>query len=758
MKLISNLQQSSKLKLVLEKAVMVLLFLYIFLIPTFGEKSSTLNILVYFAMAMLFICVFLHAFLFGSFKLNKVTLLIPFFAVFTFIGTAIYSHEFRRFLSLILLSLSFYTFIYSFKILKNKYVIFHIISLALMCFSLVFIVKYRSEFIHFKEFISGSFRLGEYFDNPNGVAAFEVVAFSTSLYLVLFYKKKIRFFHLLPAILSIVVGVSTGSRSFLIAIGAFLLIYLFFVFKKHKWIYLVAVAVLVGAFAAFLQLPFMSTIKERLVDAFQTLFGKGSDVDTSVIERVVYFQYGFFLGLKNGLFGLGANGFSIYSGVGTYAHNNFAEVICDFGFIGFVLFYAPLLILLICAIKNPKVDKPVVVAFIFYYLLISFSNVLYYKKMYYMMLAFMYYLVFFCDEAKTKLFNHQLRRIIFTCDTMGSGGAERVIANLANSFISYGIDVLIVGVADSKSPKSFYSLVNGVSYISLNYKLGKRSRALKRVKLLRKTILENKPDVVISFLPHINVYTWISLIGTEIPFIVSERNNPATDPKNKFLRLLKRIAFSSADGCVFQTSGAQHFYKESVIKKSVVIPNPILLPSDVYHQSKIKTIIAVGRLTGQKNHKILLQSFLNVNKCFNNQYLLKIYGDGPLKNELVFESKQLGIGSFVVFAGNDTEWLSKEKDSSLFVLSSDFEGMPNSLMEALSIGIPCVSTDCPSGGPKELLSSGFNLTLCNINDCDDMTRAMINTIQKYGSEFDAENIDCAKKYNISDISNKWLTY
>ena len=238
MKLIYNLQKSIALQKALRIAIIILLFAYVFLIPSFGEASSKLNVLVYAAMSLLAVSVILYCFLFGDFKSNKYALLIPLFAIFAFIGTAVYSHEFRRWLSLLLLAVSFYVFIFSFKIIKNKFLITHIISVAFFCFSVLFVIHYRNELIHFSDFASGKFRLGDYFDNPNGVAAFEVVGFAAPLYLLLFYKKKRRFFHVAPLVLSIAVGVSTGSRSYILAIAIFVLVLLFFVFKKQGKQYL----------------------------------------------------------------------------------------------------------------------------------------------------------------------------------------------------------------------------------------------------------------------------------------------------------------------------------------------------------------------------------------------------------------------------------------------------------------------------------------------------------------------------------------
>ena len=711
-------------------------------------------------MVLLTISVIAYSFFYSDFELNKYTLLIPLFAVFALFGTVFYSHEFRRWFSIVLLTISFFTFVLAFRIIKNKFLIVHVISLAFLCFSLFYIFRYRSELVHFKSFVEGKFRLGDYFDNPNGVAAFEVVGFAAPLYQILFYKKKRRFFHIIPLGLSAIVGVSTGSRSYILAVSIFILVLLFFFFRKHKWIYIIVLACFMGLLIGMLQLPFMSTINTRFINAIQTLFGTAAKADTSTLERVIWSDYGFFLGLKNAIFGYGAGGFGIYSGVGTYAHNNYAEVICDFGYIGLVIFYLPLLLLLIFALKNKKVDKSLVVAFVTYYLLISFSNVLYYKKIYYMVLAFLFYMTFFEPGKKRINVVSTLQNVVFTCDCMGSGGAEKVIASLSNEMKNQGIKVTIIGVGDLDEPHSFYDLNAGVEYVTLSNGSGKRINSIKRIYLLRKKITLLKPDIVISFLPNANIYTSFALIGLSIPFINSERNNPWVNPANKLERLLKKISFKRADGSVFQTADALNFYPESVKKKAIIIKNPILLNTQLERNvfSRNKIVLAVGRLTKQKNYINLLNAFKTFNEKKKNTYTLKIYGDGPLKEELINYCKLLNLEKNVIFMGNDKNWHEREYKDAMYILSSDYEGMPNSLAEAMALGLPCISTDCPCGGSKELIRDGFNGFLVPVNNPTVLADKMVQLSNQPANLFSKANQNMINEYSAVNITNQWLVY
>ena len=719
MKLMSSLRSNQILKKVLYWAAVVLTGFYVFCVPSFGESTSFTRYLIYGSMIALGLVSVLYCFIYSDLKLNKLCILVPLFAVYALIGTIIYSHQYRAWLSLLLLAGSFFVFVYSFKAIKDKNIIVAIIAIAFFLFSIYFIVHYRNDILNFSSFKSESFRLGTYFDNQNGVAAYAVVGVATPLYLVLFFKKKIRYAFILPALTSLLVGITTGSRTFIFAVIIVILVFLYFKFQRHKFIYLLVVLGFFTIFIVLINLPFMTTMRERLLRALGTVFGIGTKVDTSTIERTLYMDYGFSMGLRRLLFGYGVDGFSIVSGVGTYSHSNFAETICDFGLPGFIIFYAPMVIFVVRTFLSQKVDKHFIVTFSIYYILVGFSNVIYYKKIYYLILAFMFYLAFIeSAEYKRVSLGIKARRIMFICDSMKSGGAEKVISTLSNEMYKQGLRVTILGVADLDEPKSFYSLVDGVKYKTLANGSGKRINPFKRVYMLRRAVEDYEPDVVISFLPNANIYTHFALLLTGIPHIVSERNNPYIDPKGKLTRILKKISFKGSDGAVFQTNDAMNFYPKKVQEKGIIIKNPIILSGERPSLNPIrnKTVLAVGRLTKQKNYFNLLDAFKSFNERKNNAYDLRIYGGGPLKEELYSYATKIHIVDKVTFMGNDASWHQKEYNDAMYILSSNYEGMPNSLAEAMALGIPSISTDCPTGGSRELIEDGANGFLVPVND------------------------------------------
>ncbi len=348
-------------------------------------------------------------------------------------------------------------------------------------------------------------------------------------------------------------------------------------------------------------------------------------------------------------------------------------------------------------------------------------------------------------------------KILFCLGSMGHGGAERVVSILSNSLVASN-DVTITV---TKSEPSYYKLDDRIKYYSLDKDTNQENifvRTIRRTKNLRKILKEEKIDIAISFLPEPTYRLMMAKQFLKIKTIVSVRNDPNIEYNNILKKLLVKILYSKADGFVFQTEDAKKWFSNKIQSKSIVIPNPIndIYLVDRYTGKRENEIVTVGRLTKQKNQYLLIDSF----KEIHNEYpslKLKIVGDGNLKKDLIDYSEKSGLKNSVIFRGNIENVKDEIYKSKVFVLSSDYEGMPNALMEAMALGIPCVSTNCPIGGPKFLIKNNINGILVNVNDKDDMVKA----IRKILNDDNFQNIisknsnESMKQYGSRTITKKW---
>ena len=339
-------------------------------------------------------------------------------------------------------------------------------------------------------------------------------------------------------------------------------------------------------------------------------------------------------------------------------------------------------------------------------------------------------------------------KIMFVCDTMGSGGAERVISILSNSFVNKGHDVSILMIG-SDATKPFYSLNNKIKLLYLS---NERLEFFKKSKKIKNAIVKDKPDVVISFLSYVCIYVWWALRHTKIPYIVSERNDP--NHRSRAKQYLLNKSFKKAKGCVFQTEDAMNWYKKVSKNKSIVIHNPVCLDFYPKEISDIKKqILYVGRLNEQKNCSMLIEAF----KLFEQKhpgYTFKMYGHGPLESGLKKQVNENHLEDKIFIVPSSKNWQKDEFDSSLFVLGSKFEGMPNVLAEALALGIPSVSTDCAIGGPKELKKIFPDLlVLSKSDDVFDYVIAMEEALN-----INHHKTGVPKELRESFIRDRWLSF
>ena len=314
-------------------------------------------------------------------------------------------------------------------------------------------------------------------------------------------------------------------------------------------------------------------------------------------------------------------------------------------------------------------------------------------------------------------------KIVVITRNMVGDGAERVIAQLANYFAAQGKQCNIITLNDDEV---FYKLDPSVSVLPVGEKSGNKVLdKLLRYRQVRKMVLQEKPDLVLSMPEEIAVYVLLALLGTKIPVYVSERNNPWVMPDVKVTRILRKFMYPVAKGIIFQTEMAKSFFPEAIQQKGVVLKNPVdagRIPAQ-YRGEREKVIVGAGRLSEQKNMPLLLKAFGKFAPG-PPEFRLRIFGEGELREELTDLARSLNIADRVELPGRSTALLEKMNTAAMFVLSSDYEGMPNVLLEAMCMGMPCISTDCPSGGPRELIEDGVNGLLVPVGDVEALAEAM----------------------------------
>lgn len=318
--------------------------------------------------------------------------------------------------------------------------------------------------------------------------------------------------------------------------------------------------------------------------------------------------------------------------------------------------------------------------------------------------------------------------IAFVIPSMLRGGAERAMSILCNEFARKGdvVFLYLTEIADNVE----YPLVDDVNLVDLTVNLEPYIRKIPIfIKKIKKRIKEDNIDVVVSFITRTNIYSIIACKLAAVPIIVSERNNPYLIPGNSKLRTLRNFLYKYADGIVFQTSYAQNYYCGKISGKSSIIMNPItaykkdLIPI----KGRDNIIITACRLEPQKNVALLIKAFAKISSQIPD-YNLHIYGRGSLRRDLENLINSFQLGGRVFLMGVDENVIDKVANAKIFVLSSDFEGLSNSLAEALSVGTACIATDSPTYGNRNLIVDGKSGFIVPVGEIDMLAEKILELV------------------------------
>ncbi len=297
-------------------------------------------------------------------------------------------------------------------------------------------------------------------------------------------------------------------------------------------------------------------------------------------------------------------------------------------------------------------------------------------------------------------------KLFLYIDSMQRGGAQRVMNNIAESFVDNGDEVLLINdiVPDPSAPE--YEIDGRIGRYFLDEgNDGRHKKNPYRIARLRKLVKEQRPEAILSFLGPPNIRMLAATLGLKVRKIVSVRNDPEKEYGKGIKKAAARFAFRFADGAVFQTEAASKYFPKAVRKRSKVIFNPV--NEKFYTVQKERgdgSVAVVGRLHPQKNPLLAVRAFSLAADEYPNSRLV-FFGDGELKNEITELAKKLGIAERVIVSGSVDDVENRLARASVYMLTSDYEGMPNALLEAMAVGVPAIAADCPCGGPAAVIEN-----------------------------------------------------
>lgn len=359
-------------------------------------------------------------------------------------------------------------------------------------------------------------------------------------------------------------------------------------------------------------------------------------------------------------------------------------------------------------------------------------------------------------------------RLAFVISCLEMGGAQRVAVLLIEELRRRGWQVCLIATYSGKTT-SFYRIPDGVETHTLSDLTGQwRSKTFSRmlrVLALRRLFQQFRPTAIVSFLTDANIATLLASGGLGVPKVVSERSYPPSDKLPLLYRLLRKLCYPRATRVVMQTTQGLAWLRSNIASAhGCVIPNPVVLPLPVarpqVHPDDIvsldtKLIIAVGRLNTEKGFDLLVEAFLRLGDHARG-WTLAILGDGPQRERLVAMCSNSASGARVMLpgaVGNVGDWYRR---ADLFVLSSRYEGFPNSLVEAMAHGCACVSVDCLTG-PRDIIDHGVNGILTDPDSsvalAEGIRQVMLDDAMRHRLGHAARQV--AAKYSIRKVADMW---
>jgi len=361
------------------------------------------------------------------------------------------------------------------------------------------------------------------------------------------------------------------------------------------------------------------------------------------------------------------------------------------------------------------------------------------------------------------------KHILFVVSSMQGGGAERVAALLSNHWVSNGHDVTLIPTFSARG-ECLYPLDRRVRlrYLADHVKSTSRSpwNAVKRFLALRRVIREAHPDIIVSFLVHVNVVALVATLGLRVPLVVSERTDPRFFVIGHFWALGRRLTYWRAKWVVVQTEDVRRYIEiDCYGARAVVVPNPVVWPvsatEPTVHSEQVvregrRLLLAVGRLGREKGFDLLIKAFAAVaNEA--PDWDLVILGEGSEREDLEAQRDALGLGDRTYLpghVGNVGDWYER---ADLYVLSSRYEGFPNALVEAMAYGVPAVALD-RSAGPRNIIRHEVDgLLVPVVEGPEGIAKALKKLMTNEGARrrFAEQARDVRDRFSMGKVATMW---
>lgn len=356
-----------------------------------------------------------------------------------------------------------------------------------------------------------------------------------------------------------------------------------------------------------------------------------------------------------------------------------------------------------------------------------------------------------------------MNKIIITIGSLSTGGAERVVSVLSKPLADEFDEVQYVLWLDHKVSEVFYEIDPRVKIVRVTQECGSKKN-IDHMKWFRNYAKKEKPNLVLAFMATIGSTVALSLVGTGVPVVIAERNDPRNFKHSKMLRSVIDVMYRTpiVNGVLMQTqNNKDYFTSKKIYDKTDVIYNPVFMEKSKVGKALITpkqdVVVSVGRLSGQKDQVSLMEAFTEFHKQ-HPTYKMIIYGEGELRKTLEDKISSLDMQGYILLPGKSNTVIDDIMSARMFVTTTLSEGMSNALIEAMCVGLPCVSTKV--SGAVDLIQNNVNGYLTDIRNKQQTIDAMNkiadnNDLQK---EIGKKASDIFNELNVEMISEQWIKY